>query len=136
MLAAAPTAMTNTPLLRCPSQASLRMSRVPVAWSITPTTMNSAALNMACAHSMASPASIMSLPPAPTMTVINPSWLTVPNARINLRSYSRTARQPASSMVSTPSVITVGRHGGESANPGAIRATRYTPALTIAAACR
>ena len=100
------------------------MSRVPVAWSMMPTTMNSAALNIACAHSMASPASIMSLPPAPTITVISPSWLTVPNARISFRSYSRTARQPASSMVSTPSVITMGRHGGESANPGVIRATR------------
>ena len=112
------------------------MSRVPVAWSMTPTTMNSAALNMACAHSRASPASIRSLPPAPTITVIKPNWLTVPNARISFRSYSRTARQPASSTVSTPSVTTIGRHGGASAKPGVIRAIRYTPALTIAAACR
>ena len=97
MLAVAPTAMTSSGLLRVPSQASLRMSRVPVAWSMMPTTMNSAALNMACAHSMASPASIRSLPPAPTITVIRPSWLTVPNARISFRSYSRMARQPASS---------------------------------------
>src|SRR6185437_925678 len=52
------------------------------------------------------------------------------------RSYSRTARQPASNTVSTPSVTTIGRHGGESANPGVIRAIKYTPALTIAAACR
>ena len=111
-------------MLRCPSQASLRMSRVPVAWSMTPTTMNSAALNIACAHSMASPASIMSPPPVPTITVIRPSWLTVPNARISFRSYSRTARQPASSIVSRPRVTTIGRHGGASANPGVIRATR------------
>ena len=136
MLAVAATAMTRSGLLRCPSQASRLMSRVPVAWSMTPTTMNSEALNIAWAHSRASPASIMSLPPVPTITVIRPSWLTVPNARISFRSYSRTARQPASSMVSTPSTTTVGRHGGESANPGDIRATRYTPALTIAAACR
>ena len=34
------------------------MSRVPVAWSMMPTTMNSAALNMACAHNIANPASI------------------------------------------------------------------------------
>ena len=124
ILAVAATAMTSRLLLRAPSHASLRMSRVPVAWSMTPTTMKSDALNMACAHSMASPASIMSLPPPPTITVMSPSWLTVPNARINLRSYSRTARHPASSIVSTPSVMTVGRHGGESANPGVIRATR------------
>ena len=63
MLAVAATAMTSRGLLRCPSQASLRMSRVPVAWSMMPTTMNSAALNIACAHSIASPASIMSRRP-------------------------------------------------------------------------
>ena len=91
---------------------------------MTPTTMNSAALNMACAHSMASPASIMSGPPAPTMTVIRPSWLTVPKARISFKSYSRTARQPAISMVSRPSPITIGRHSGLSAKPGVNRATR------------
>ena len=66
----------------------------------------------------------MSLPPAPTITVIKPSWLTVPKARINFRSYSRTARQPANSIVTTPSITTIGRHGGESANPGFIRAMR------------
>ena len=74
-----------------------------VAWSMMPTTMNSAALNIACAHSMVSPASISSPPPVPTSRVIRPSWLTVPNARISFRSYSRTARQPANSIVSRPS---------------------------------
>ena len=128
MLAVAPTAMISRGLLRAPSQASLRMSRVPVAWSMTPTTMNSAALNIACAHSIASPASIMSPPPAPTITVISPSWLTVPNARISLRSYSRTARQPASSIVSTPErddrrpprrgVGEPGRHPGDEVDTG------------------
>ena len=136
MLAVAAAATTKSGLCRPPSHASLRMSRVPVAWSTMPTTMNSAALNMACAHSIANPASIRSLPPAPTIRVIRPSWLTVPNARISLRSYSRTARQPASSIVSRPSVTTIGRHGGASAKPGVKRATRYTPAFTIAAACR
>ena len=101
-----------------------------------PTTMNNAALNIAWAHSMVSPANMRSPPPAPTSSVIRPSWLTVPKARISLRSYSRTARQPASSMVASPSVTMTGRHTGASANPGVSRATRYTPALTIAAACR
>ncbi len=136
MLAVAPAAITNSPGSRCPSQASRRMSRVPVAWSTMPTTMNRAALNIACAHSMVSPASIRSPPPEPTSTVMRPSWLTVPNARMSLRSYSRTARQPASSMVSRPSPTMIGRQGGASAKPGVSRATRYTPALTIAAACR
>ena len=112
------------------------MSRVPLVWSMMPTTMNRAALNIACAHSMVSPASIRSPPPAPTIRVIRPSWLTVPNARMSLRSYSRTARQPASSMVARPRTTIIGRQGAASANPGVIRATRYTPALTIAAACR
>ena len=116
--------MTNSPGIRLPSQASLRMSRVPVEWSITPTTMNSVALNRACAHSMASPASIRSRPPPPTITVMKPSWLTVPKARMSLRSYSRTARHPASSMVTKPRVMTVGRQPGESAKPGASRAMR------------
>ena len=124
MLAVAAAAMTNSTGSRCPSQASRRMSRVPVAWSMMPTTMNSAALNIACAHSMVSPASIRSPPPVPTSRVIRPSWLTVPNARISFRSYSRTARQPASSIVSRPSTTIIGRHGGASANPGVSRATR------------
>ena len=34
---------------------------------MTPTTMNRAALNKACAHSIARPASIRSCPPPPTM---------------------------------------------------------------------
>ena len=124
MLAAASTAMTNSGRHSWPSHASRRMSRVPVAWSMMPTTMNSAALNNACAHSSARPASIKSLPPAPTSSVMNPSWLTVPNARISFRSYSRTARQPASSRVTRPRITTVGRQGGASANPGVSRATR------------
>ena len=35
-----------------------------------------------------------------------------------------------------PSSMMVGRHHGTSANAGAIAATRYTPAFTMAAACR
>ena len=118
MLAVAKAAMTNSGRHSWPSQASRRMSRVPVEWSMTPTTMNSVALNSACAKSMARPASIRSRPPPPTITVMKPSWLTVPNARISLRSYSRTARQPASSMVATPSVMTVGRQRGEVGEAG------------------
>ncbi len=124
MLAAAPTAMISSGRCARPRPDSLRMSRVPVAWSMTPTTMNSAALNIAWAHSIASPASIMSGPPVPTMMVIRPSWLTVPKARINLRSYSRTARQPAISMVSRPSPTTIGRQNAVSAKPGVSRAIR------------
>ncbi len=48
------------------------------AWSTMPTTMNNAALNSACAVSMAMPASAPLLVPNPTMAIRNPSWLTVP----------------------------------------------------------
>ncbi|SHV08205.1 Uncharacterised protein [Mycobacteroides abscessus subsp. abscessus] len=124
MLAAAIPAITSSGGCRLPSQASLRISRVPTVWSMIPTTMNSAALNKACAHSMTSPASRISGSPVPVSTTRNPSWLTVPKARISLRSYSRSARQPARIIVAIPKTRTTGRHGAASANPGDIRANR------------
>ena len=61
-----------------PSPDSSWMSRVPVAWSIAPTIMNSAALNSECANVMANPAMVASREPTPMTVVIKPSWLTVP----------------------------------------------------------
>lgn len=94
------------------------------------------ALNSAWATSMVSPARARSLVPAPTSTMRKPSWLTVPNASTSLRSVSRSARHPATSIDTSPSVSTVTRQGAESAKPGASRATRKVPAFTMAAACR
>ncbi|WP_269085907.1 proton-conducting transporter membrane subunit, partial [Mycolicibacterium elephantis] len=45
-------------------------------------------------------------------TVLSPSWLTVPKARISLRSYSRTARQPASSRRAATQALLVTTFGG------------------------
>ena len=39
-------------------------------------------------------------------------------------------------IVNNPTPTTSGRHGPTAAKPGASRATRYTPAFTIAAECR
>ena len=89
-----------------------------------PTTMKSAALNIACATTIVMPARAASRVPMPTRTIMKPSWLTVPKARTSLRSYARMARQPARIIDSRPKLMMVMRHGGESAYPGARRATR------------
>ena len=86
MLNAARVAIAASTGTRLPSWASLRMSRVPAAWSMMPTTMNSDALNSACASIIVMPASAASWLPVPTSTMMNPSWLTVPNASSSLRS--------------------------------------------------
>lgn len=100
------------------------MSRVPVVWSMIPTTMNSAALNIAWATTIVMPASAASRVPRPTRTIMKPSWLTVPNASTSLRSKARIARHPARTIVSRPSVMIVNRQGAESAKPGDSLATR------------
>lgn len=101
-----------------------------------PTTMNRHALNNACATIIATPASAASGVPMPTSTIRKPSWLTVPNASTSFRSTTSSDRSPASSIEATPRVSTSGCHTGFAANTGASRATRYTPAFTMAAACR
>jgi hypothetical protein len=53
-----------------------------------------------------------------------PSWLTVPNARMRLRSDSRSAWMPPRSIVKMPSVMMIGRQGAATANAGAQRAMR------------
>jgi len=110
--------------IRLPTPDSSRQSRVPAAWSTMPTTRNSVDLNSACASSRATPASAASRVPKPTTTIMKPSWLTVPYASSSFRSYCRSARQPPTSMVSTPRPMTIGCHTDRSAYPGARRATR------------
>ena len=107
-----------------PTPLSSSMSRVESWRSITPTTRNSADLNSAWLSSSARPASAASRVPKPSITVRKPSWLTVPNASTRLRSVSRRACTPPSSIVKTPSAITIGRQGPASANAGASRASR------------
>src|SRR5690606_41264819 len=65
-----------------------------------------------------------------------PSAAMVVYARIFFMSRSRIARAAAVSIV-IPPAMTIGRfHRGSSPSTGLIRATRYTPAFTIAAECR
>ena len=76
--AAARIAMTaNSGCLR-PKPERSKISRVPVEWSIAPTTINSVALNSECATVSARPASMASREPMATTEVIKPSWETVP----------------------------------------------------------
>lgn len=112
------------------------MSREWAWWSITPTTMNSGALNRAWAMINTTPASVASGRPAPNITIKKPSWLTVPNASSRLRSVWRSARAPPVIIVISATVNTTGRQNPTSAKGGANRATRYTPAFTIVAECR
>ncbi len=103
---------------------------------MTPTTMNSGALNSAWAMMSTTPARVASGRPAPKSTIRNPSWLTVPKANRRLRSVCWSALAPPVIMVIRAMVSTVGRQNPTSANGGANRATRYTPAFTIVAECR
>ena len=113
------------------------MSRVPVSWSMMPTTMNNAALKTAWANSSKLTATAASAVPAPATTNMKPSWLTVPKASSSLRSCWRSARKPPAIIVTRPTVNTVGRQkASDDAKAGDKRATRYTPAVTIVAECR
>ena len=97
---------------------------MPVWWSITPTTMNNAALNRAWAMITVIAAWVAAGVPAPNSTTRKPSWLTVPKARSSLRSYWRRARSPPAIIVTMPTVRTRGRHGAVRANTGAKRPSR------------
>ena len=57
--------------------ASSRMSRVPASWSMTPMSMNSAALNRAWATVWTTAAVRASGVPTPIMATRSPSWLIV-----------------------------------------------------------
>ena len=74
--------------------------------------------------------------PMPLATMRKPSWDTVPYAITSLMSVWRRARQPPSRRVHRPTPSTSTCHDPSSAKPGASRATRNTPAFTMAAACR
>jgi hypothetical protein len=115
---------------------SSRMSRVCASWSTIPTTMNSAALNSPWASTNAHPAAVASGWPMPRRTTMKPSWLIVPKASSCFRSKDRNARKPPATIVTSPTVTTSGRHTPTPAKAGARRATRYTPAFTIAAEWR
>ena len=61
-----------------PTPESTRRSRVPNFLSMMPTTMNSGALNTACAMSIARPANTASWVARPATAARKPSWETVP----------------------------------------------------------
>ena len=65
---------------------SSRTSRVPVRTSISPTTMNNAALKTACASTMDTAAKVAFPEPMESSVTIRPSCDTVPQARISFAS--------------------------------------------------
>ncbi len=112
------------------------MLRVPVRTSTSPTTMNSAALNTACATRIEMAAKVALGVPIASNVISSPSCDTVPQARISLASTCRSAPMAPHSMVTSPKARPSGFHTSVSWNAGAITATRITPALTMVAECR
>ena len=106
------------------SRGRWRMSLVPSWWSITPTDMNSVALNTAWARTSTQPAVADSAVPMPNSTNMKPSWLIVPKASSSLRSCWRRARNPPNSIDTAPIVTTAGRQNPTPTKAGAKRATR------------
>ena len=77
---------------------------------------------MAWARSRREPPVAASAVPAPMTRNMKPSWLTVPKASRSLRSCWRSARSPPASIVTRPTVKTVGRQSSSEANAGERRA--------------
>ena len=99
---------------------SLLMSRVPVAGSMMPTTMNSAALNgMGAQHRQAGERGVAA--PAPNSSVIDRAG-TRCRSQDQLQVVLADGAPAGHHRVPRPSTTTVGRHPGESANAGVIRA--------------
>ena len=65
---------------------------------------------------------------------MNPSWLTVDQARTRFRSFATAAIVAAMNAETTPTATTARAHPGTALKVGKNRASRYTPALTIVAA--
>jgi hypothetical protein len=73
------------------SPASLRMSRVPVSWSMMPAVMNSEALKVAWFRTWNTAATLASGESRPTRNTISPRWLIVEYASSPFRSCRNTA---------------------------------------------
>ena len=83
-----------------------------------PTTRKSADLNSAWPEAARARRARHRAVPRPSTTVRRPSWLTVPNARMRLRSVWRSAWKPPSSIVKAPRLSTIGRQVGATAKTG------------------
>ncbi len=77
---------------------------------MTPTMRNNADLNSACPMTQGESRERGGLRAVADHDGEEASWLTVPNARMRLRSVSRSAWMPPSSIVTMPRVMTIGRH--------------------------
>ena len=97
-----------------------------------PAPKNSSALDTPCATRCSIAAAS---PPAPSASIISPKWLTVEYASARFMSVITSASAPAYKNVISPTTDTAVIAPGAISNSGSIRATRYTPAATIVAAC-
>jgi len=135
-LTPATTAVTNVTGMTRPSPPRAVTSRVPASWSTDPATMNSGALYSACASKNTTSASPAYVPPIPMSITIVASATTVEYAKSALLSRRSSASAAATTTVTPPTRLSVHTHSGTVANTGAIRASRYTPALTMVAEWR
>ena len=91
---------------------SLRMSRVPLSWSMMPTAMNSDALKVAWLSVWKMAATMASGVPMPSRAVISPRWLIVEYASSPLRSCWKMAMKEPSNSVQTPAPPMIQVHSG------------------------
>jgi hypothetical protein len=115
---------------------SLRMSRVPVSWSMMPTDMNSEALKVAWFIMWNTAATAASSLFRPSSNVIRPRWLMVEYASRPLRSFWNIAEYAPRSRVMAPAPPTIQNQASVPASTGHRRASRNTPAFTMVAECR
>ena len=118
------------------SPRSSPIDRVPVRTSISPTTMNRAALNTAWASSRPMAAKVALGSPRLRRAIIKPSCEMVPQARTSLASRWRRAPIAPHSSEASPKAKPRGRHGAVPDRTGPPTATSSTPALTMVAECR
>src|SRR5512137_1499879 len=109
-----------------------RMSCSPLmAWITAPDPRNSSALKNACVYRWNTPAAYA---PTPTPRNMNPRWLTVQYARPFFMLFCTSPIEAAKSAVTHPTPATTIIAVGLMLNSPLLRATRYTPLVTIVAA--
>src|SRR5665648_47412 len=115
-----------------------RISERCVAWMTLPAQRNRSALKNAWLirwNNDTPTASLAStIPSVPIPSIIYPSWDMVENASTRLRSFITIPIVEANNAVNPPTIATTRSEFGAARNIGNVRATRYTPAVTIVAA--
>ena len=111
-------------------------SRVPVSWSILPTTIKSVPLYRACAKTKTMAACTATVVPMPKSITIMPRALTVVYASIFFKSVCMMAFTAPKTMVKPPTTGSKTCHNGNPLKIGERRASKKIPALTMEVECR